>query len=381
MAGNRTGIPCPYSFPARENRTNTFPSRPLCFLTVAALLVIVSQLESNNVTTVFRPSTNNKIATSSKNRLFVPLLSDKVTDPWKRELFGRLDRIRVICGELCAIVDKASYNAMLVQRGTRIEANVDCNALMSSEDIDAGDTSVPYPLPKELLPFYTLNGMIKVVAGGKHEDVYLGGNALTPVWTEEMVEESISQAAKGTLPGTYGTHVTNEVKDMLQKQGDLMNKFVLVIGSEKPWLEAICLFLGAAGVTTLEYGVITSEHPKIKTMVPFQFRQGYQDGTLEKFDAIVTFSSLEHSGLGRYGDALNPWGDILAVSRAWCVTKPGGKMLLGLPSGKDQVYFNAHRLYGKVRWPLVTANWRNIDGFSGVSKRKKILDAHFFEKI
>ena len=31
--------------------------------------------------------------------------------------------------------------------------------------------------------------------------------------------------------------------------------------------------------------------------------------------------------LGRYGDALNPWGDILTVARAWCVSSPQAKVL------------------------------------------------------
>jgi hypothetical protein len=47
-------------------------------------------------------------------------------------------------------------------------------------------------------------------------------------------------------------------------------------------------------------------------MTPLQFRKSYLSDTLGTFDAIVTFSSVEHSGLGRYGDALNPWGDIIA---------------------------------------------------------------------
>jgi hypothetical protein len=59
---------------------------------------------------------------------------------------------------------------------------------------------------------------------------------------------------------------------------------------------------------------------KVKTMVPFDFRMSFLNNTLGSFDAIVTFSSIEHSGLGRYGDALNPWGDIIAIARAWCVS-------------------------------------------------------------
>jgi hypothetical protein len=59
------------------------------------------------------------------------------------------------------------------------------------------------------------------------------------------------------------------------------------------------------------------------------------DGTLPVFDAMVTFSSVEHSGLGRYGDQLNPWGDLITMAKAWCVVKPGGLALVGVPTGLD----------------------------------------------
>ena len=38
-------------------------------------------------------------------------------------------------------------------------------------------------------------------------------------------------------------------------------------------------------------------------------------GRFEPVDLIVSYSSLEHSGLGRYGDALNPDGDKDAVAQ------------------------------------------------------------------
>ena len=40
----------------------------------------------------------------------------------------------------------------------------------------------------------------------------------------------------------------------------------------------------------------------------------------QAFDAVVTFSSIEHSGLGRYGDSLNPWGDLIASAQAWWIS-------------------------------------------------------------
>lgn len=82
----------------------------------------------------------------------------------------------------------------------------------------------------------------------------------------------------------------------------------------------------------------------------------YVNGTLELFDAVVSFSSLEHSGLGRYGDALNLWGDILEVVRTWRVTRDGGALVVGVPYGNDEVKFNAGRWYGPKRWPYLSTN-------------------------
>ena len=70
-------------------------------------------------------------------------------------------------------------------------------------------------------------------------------------------------------------------------------------------------------VTTLEYGKIETDHPQLRTVQPQEFAQEYLDGRMEPLDGMVTFSSVEHSGLGRYGDELNPYGDLIAMARAW----------------------------------------------------------------
>ena len=41
-----------------------------------------------------------------------------------------------------------------------------------------------------------------------------------------------------------------------------------------------------------------SKHPDWTFIRPKEFRQKYFDGTLETFDAVFSYSSLEHSGLG-----------------------------------------------------------------------------------
>ena len=78
---------------------------------------------------------------------------------------------------------------------------------------------------------------------------------------------------------------------------------MVVIGSQNPWIEAILLEKGANHVTTIDYEVIESFHPNVTALTYKQIKEKYDSGIFEhekdRFDAMVSFSSLEHSGLGR----------------------------------------------------------------------------------
>ena len=54
---------------------------------------------------------------------------------------------------------------------------------------------------------------------------------------------------------------------------------------------------------------------------------------------------LEHVGLGRYGDPLDPWGDRKAASELQRVLAHGGTLLIAVPVGLPRICFNAHRIY------------------------------------
>ena len=60
---------------------------------------------------------------------------------------------------------------------------------------------------------------------------------------------------------------------------------------------------GANHITTLEYSTIKSLHPNVTAISPYHLRDMYLNGTFndyeQLFDAVVSFSSLEHGGLGR----------------------------------------------------------------------------------
>ena len=54
---------------------------------------------------------------------------------------------------------------------------------------------------------------------------------------------------------------------------------------------------------------------------------------------------IEHVGLGRYGDPIDPDGDLKAIAEIKRVLAVGGDMLFVVPIGKPKVIFNAHRIY------------------------------------
>ncbi len=54
---------------------------------------------------------------------------------------------------------------------------------------------------------------------------------------------------------------------------------------------------------------------------------------------------IEHVGLGRYGDPLDPDGDLQAIRELKRVLAPGGSLLFVTPVGRPTLRFNAHRVY------------------------------------
>ena len=51
-------------------------------------------------------------------------------------------------------------------------------------------------------------------------------------------------------------------------------------------------------------------------------------GSGPQLDLTVSYSGIEHDGLGRYGDPVNPNGDVGAMREMWLLTRPGGVLLV-----------------------------------------------------
>ena len=94
---------------------------------------------------------------------------------------------------------------------------------------------------------------------------------------------------------------------------------------------------GAKKLTTVEYNEIVSSHPDHNSLTPRELASHWLSGSLPEYDFAVSYSSYEHDGLGRYGDPIDPWGDVWDVRRISCFVKPEGYLFLGVPMGPDQV--------------------------------------------
>lgn len=224
----------------------------------------------------------------------------------------------------------------------------------------------PGTIPPEMEQAFTLNGQCPLEKIYYFAQRYSSGEALMSKWSQQLIEEQMAKHKAGQPIGTYGLSADQCVAQALASYKEfIIGKVGLVVGSELPWVEAISLVYGAGRVHTLEYGTISTGHPQMKAFLPEQFalsilRHG------EQYDFAFSYSSLEHSGLGRYGDMLNPFGDLEATSQIWCALKPRGILFVAVPVseprtwGKCGLVWNAHRHYGKPRFQHLTANFEQL---------------------
>ena len=81
----------------------------------------------------------------------------------------------------------------------------------------------------------------------------------------------------------------------------------------------------------------------------FYFRQGSILQMPFSDNSIISLSCLhviEHIGLGRYGDIVDPLGYQNAAWELSRVLQPGGYLLLAAPVGRQRLCFDGHRIFG-----------------------------------
>lgn len=80
-----------------------------------------------------------------------------------------------------------------------------------------------------------------------------------------------------------------------------------------------------------------------------------------RFDWILNTSTVEHVGLGRYGDPLGEDFDLQAMAKLRGWMKPDAKMILTVPVGIDAVVGEYHRVYGDKRLVRLIEGYRVLE--------------------
>ncbi len=65
----------------------------------------------------------------------------------------------------------------------------------------------------------------------------------------------------------------------------------------------------------------------------------------ESIESMSALCSLEHFGLGRYGDPVDPEACFKCFDNIQKKLKKGGRLYLSVPVGRERVEFNAHRVF------------------------------------
>ena len=126
--------------------------------------------------------------------------------------------------------------------------------------------------------------------------------------------------------------------------------FERIVGARPEWHvdvgshhKYVALLSKVLPVTMVDIRPLSLEMESIK------FREGsildlpFEDASVPSISSLCV---VEHIGLGRYGDPLDPNGTEKAIAELKRIVAPGGSLYVSLPlDDENRIYFNAHRSF------------------------------------
>jgi hypothetical protein len=213
----------------------------------------------------------------------------------------------------------------------------------------------PRDPPAKLKDWYTMGGRADFQTW-YFNDEQQQNSAEKYIWGRTVMQDFMDQ------PNICGGYNQTHCDYMIKKHAKwISNLSGIVVGSQSPWAEAALFNAGARKIVTIEFRHVVTDYPNYSGQLPSEVAKIYLASKWPGVDFAFSFSTLEHDGLGRYGDELNPFGDLESLARIRCLLKPGGILFLGVPFAPEAVIWNAHRLYGRERVALMLLGWDVLD--------------------
>ena len=219
---------------------------------------------------------------------------------------------------------------------------------------------------QEDFEFININGFIDGLNSNSYDQVpdicknYMNfiNNNWKIKWSNEMIDKMLEYCNNleynKLSPNDYPKSSLQFV-EIFNKFINLSKKKCLVLGSISPWIECLMLHFNAESVTTLDYIKPICNY-KINTISMSDYKKEM------KYDVVISYSSLEHDGLGRYGDPINPNGDIDSCIEAYSMLNEEGYFICGIPIGYGCIEGNFHRIYNEKRLDKLFSLFSNYIG-------------------
>lgn len=125
-------------------------------------------------------------------------------------------------------------------------------------------------------------------------------------------------------------------------------------------------------IEVLDIRPITNEHYGIKFFkVDLMNNESCANFASSSLESVSCLHALEHFGLGRYGDSIDPNGHILGLVSIYNMMAYGGILYLSVPfSPNSSIHFNAHRCFSvQDIYQMIKLKFEinSLYGFSSIS--------------
>ena len=166
---------------------------------------------------------------------------------------------------------------------------------------DAGKARQPARVSRGQVPGVAMRHMAYVkVADGVTPELNHNVGMYRRKWSAALVDELVSLASRNGRISPMDYPYAAELHYAALRDFPIDGQHVFVAGSISPWVEAICISRGAARVVTFDYDLPKTTSRRLTLRPMSALRSGGGGATERKrFDAVFSFSSIEHDGLGR----------------------------------------------------------------------------------
>lgn len=92
-------------------------------------------------------------------------------------------------------------------------------------------------------------------------------------------------------------------------------------------------------------------------------------------DSLSCLHSIEHFGLGRYGDTIDPAGHLKGLRQLMAIVEPGGLFYLSTPIGPQRIEFNAHRVFSAATLLDWFKDGWQLEKFAIIDDNARVLES------